>query len=377
MLTFIGARELPTMTFRTSFGALALALAAFAAAMPASAQDWQAGAGEDWKQMLAAAKKEGTVVVAGPSEIGKPMADAFKRDTGIEMEFLGSVGAAMVTRMTREYKSGNVTMDVVFSGAITLSMTEFMEPLLPKLILPGVTDPKNWVGGKMKFADNAGTYIPYFGEQVSGYPLINTDLIKPGTIAGWNDLLKPEYKGKIAIYDPRVPGPGVANSSFLADALGLDYIKKLYIDQQPKFSRDARQLVEWVARGVNPIAVGVSFNEIENFKSSGIKNIDIVEMPNAPLRVTASFYPHVPKKAPHPNAALVFMNWYASKPGQEVNSRTQVMWSRRTDVVIPGQPESIKPKPGVYYNDQYAEDFVLNKRDKLVEEIRKIVGDDK
>ena len=365
------------MPFRTSFGALTFALAGFVAAMPAFAQDWQAGAGEDWKQMLAAARKEGTVVVAGPPEIGKPMAEGFKRDTGIEVEFLGAVGPNMVTRMSREYKSGNVTLDVVFSGAITLSMTEFMEPLLPKLILPGVTDPKNWAGGKMKFADNAGTYIPYFGEQVSGYPLANTSTIKPGTITSWNDLLKPEYKGKIAIYDPRVPGPGVATSVFLADAMGLDFVKKLYVDQQPKYSRDSRQLVEWVARGINPIAVGVSFNEIENFKSSGITHIDIIEMPNAPLRVTASFYPHVPKKAPHSNAAFVFMNWYASKPGQEANSRAQVMASRRTDVVIPDLPESIKPKPGVYYNDQYAEDFVLNKRDKLVEDVRKIVGDDK
>lgn len=365
------------MTIRTHLSALAVAASVAIGALPVTAQDWQAGAGDDWKQMLAAAKKEGTVVVAGPPEIGKPMAEGFKRDTGIDVEFLGSVGAAMVTRMSREYKSGNVTLDVVFSGAITLSMQEYMEPLKPKLLLPGVTDPKNWIGGKMKFADNAETYIPYFGEQVSGFPLANTDQVKPGTIKSWNDLLKPEYKGKIAIYDPRVPGPGVATSVFIADALGLDFVKKLYIDQQPKFSRDARQLVEWVARGINPIAIGVSLNEIENFKTSGIKNIDVIEMPNAPLRVTASFYPHVPKKAPHPNAALVFMNWYASKPGQEVNSRAQVMASRRTDVTIPGQPEIIKPKPGVYYNDQYAEDFVLNKRDKLIEDVRKIVGDDK
>jgi ABC-type Fe3+ transport system substrate-binding protein len=252
-----------------------------------------------------------------------------------------------------------------------------MEPWRPKLILPGVTDPKNWVGGKMKFADKADTYIAYFGEQVSGFPLANTTMVKPGTITSWNDLLKPEFKGKIAIYDPRVPGPGVATSSFIADAMGLDYIKKLYVDQQPKFSRDGRQLVEWVARGINPIAVGVSFSEIENFKKAGIKTIEPIAMPNAPLRITASFYPHVPKQAPHPNAAAVFMNWYASKPGQEVNSRTQVMASRRTDVVIEGQPDIIKPKPGVKYVDQYAEDFVVNRRDKLIAEIRKIVGDDK
>ena len=146
----------------------------------ANAQDWQAGAGDNWKQMLAAAKKEGKVVLVGPPTIGQPMTEGFRRDTGIDVEFLGIIGAPLFQRMTREYKAGTVTMDVVFSGAVTMPLQEFMEPLRDKLILPGVTEPKNWIDGKLKFADNAGTYIPYFGEQVSGYPLANTSTIKPG-----------------------------------------------------------------------------------------------------------------------------------------------------------------------------------------------------
>lgn len=362
------------MSIGNRLNALAAAAAVAAVSLPAFAQDWQAGAGPEWQKMLSAARAEGKVVVAGPPDIGKPMAEGFKRDTGIELEFLGAVGRTMVQRMLREYKSGNVTFDVVFSGAITLSMQKYMQPLRDKLVLPGVTDPKNWVGGKLHFADNAGTYIPYFCEQVSGWPLANVDIIKPGTIKTWQDLLKPEYKGKITIYDPRVPGPGVANSAYIADALGLDYVKKLYVDQQPKLSRNGRQMAEWVARGVYPIGLGVSFTEVNKFWQAGMKSLQpIDDIQGAPLRVTAGFYPHVPLKAPHPNAALVFMNWYGSKPGQEINSRAQVQGSLRTDVDVKEVPNLLKPKPGVKYLDQYEEDFALVRRTKLVNQVREIL----
>ena len=344
----------------------------------ANAQDWQAGAGDNWKQMLAAAKKEGKVVLVGPPTIGQPMTEGFKRDTGIDVEFLGIIGAPLFQRMTREYKAGTVTMDVVFSGAVTMPLQEFMEPLRDKLVLPGVTEPKNWIDGKLKFADNADKFIFYPAEAVFGWPVTNSDLVKPGTIKTFNDLLKPEYKGKIVIYDPRVPGPGVATSSFLADALGLDFVKKLYVDQQPKFSRDGRQIAEWIARGVNPIALGISAADIEDFKKAGIKNLEVVSnIEGTSMPIIANFYPHVPAKAPHPNAAAVFMNWFASKPGQEANSRAQIVASRRTDVDPGIIPSYIRPTPGVKYIDQYGEDFVTKRRDQLIEEVRKIVGEDK
>ncbi|MCD6074895.1 MAG: hypothetical protein K0Q70_1778, partial [Rhodospirillales bacterium] len=74
---------------------LAIAAAAICVSLSAVAQDWQAGAGDNWKQMLAAAKKEGTVVLVGPPTIGQPMSEGFKRDTGIDVEFLGIVGAPL------------------------------------------------------------------------------------------------------------------------------------------------------------------------------------------------------------------------------------------------------------------------------------------
>src|SRR5688572_18108410 len=52
--------------------------------------DWQAGGGEAWDTVLAAGRGEGTVVVGGPAFLGEAMAEAFKADTGITLEWIGA-----------------------------------------------------------------------------------------------------------------------------------------------------------------------------------------------------------------------------------------------------------------------------------------------
>src|SRR6266700_8313925 len=51
--------------------------------------DWQAGAPAEWTRVLEAARKEGQVTVAGFPLLAEKMSAAFKRDTGIQLNFLG------------------------------------------------------------------------------------------------------------------------------------------------------------------------------------------------------------------------------------------------------------------------------------------------
>src|SRR5262249_25603011 len=51
--------------------------------------DWQDGAPAEWNRILTAARAEGQVTVAAFSALGEKMSAAFKRDTGIQLNFLG------------------------------------------------------------------------------------------------------------------------------------------------------------------------------------------------------------------------------------------------------------------------------------------------
>src|SRR4051812_8831701 len=79
-------RGKPSSTFPSplAFALIALLLLP----LPARA-DWQDGAGADWQRLLEAGRKEGKVVIAGRPDLAVPMSAAFKRDTGITIDYLG------------------------------------------------------------------------------------------------------------------------------------------------------------------------------------------------------------------------------------------------------------------------------------------------
>lgn len=354
--------------FSRLIGLCLVAAIVIGVAAPArAADDWQAGAGPDWQKVLGLARAEGKLVVAGTIQMGAPVQAAFKRDTGIDVEYLNLFGSDLFARASREYKSGQVTMDVVFMGAngLPLALAGYLEPIVPRLMLPGATDPKKWVDGKLQFVDSAGTYMFVASEAVSSWVLVDTNTVKPEALQGWQDLLKSEYNGKIAIYDPRVAGPGANMAVFLAGALGMDYVKKLYVDQHPKISRDGRQIVEWVGRGVYPIGIGALSDDVQRFEDAGVKNFAPVIMRDAPGLLLGGYTMTLPAHAPHPNAATVFANWFVSRPGEEVYDTVQNTPSRRTDLHVPSVPDYLYPKPGTSYIDGYEQIYLQAKRPPL------------
>ena len=155
----------------------------------AAAQDWQAGAGDDWRQTLAAAKAEGTVVVAGSPDLSTPISEGFQRDTGIKVRFLGGNPRDLTGRIEREVRSNNLTVDILLGGASDLTLVKegFAVPIKPQFILPGVTDPKNWADGAIKWVDTAEMYMFQGAEYVNAQPFFNTAVLKPDEIKNWKD----------------------------------------------------------------------------------------------------------------------------------------------------------------------------------------------
>ncbi len=353
---------------RLSTGALIAAFIALSCP-PAHAQqagDWQAGAGEDWKRILAAARREGTVSAIGSPQLATPFVEAFKRDTGIELQFIGANPSDIQARISREAKANSITVDVVLSGAgdlTALMPAGLLNPVRPQLILPNVTDPKNWHGGAIRWADNAGQFMLKGSRYIVGWPVVNADMIKPGEITAWKDLLKPEYKGKIAAFDPRSGGPGQGAAAYLADRFGIDFIKQLYIGQDVRYATNPRQLVDWAARGTHPIIIGSIQSLIEQYKAQGFKLV-VLAPSDGPGYLSSGFsvLDQLKGTLPHPNAATVFINWYASRAGQEVYSRTMLEPSGRTDVNLDIIPDYVKPKDGVTYLDTYSEDWYVKVR---------------
>jgi len=337
-----------------------------AADQPASAAasaSWQDGAPPEWKKILAAAAAEGQATIAAFPALVDKMSAAFKRDTGIQLNFLTSGTSEQSARLEAEARAKNLTIDILIGGGRELKpmMTDgLLEPVLPQLILPGVA-PKNFRDGKLKWMDNSQLYLLQGAEYVFGWLLVNRDVVDPASIKSWKDLLDPKYKGKIASDDLRMPGPGQGSSAWIYNEFGIDYIKSLFIDQNAMFTNDNRLLVENVVRGIYPIAFGAIQTIVERFRREGFTNLAVVGPADAPGYLTGGF--SVLKQAkgvPHPNAAQVFINWYMSRPGQEVYESVMLETSRRTDVNT-GVPEYLVPRPGMKYYEAYNEEVYFSR----------------
>jgi ABC-type Fe3+ transport system substrate-binding protein len=132
--------------------------------------------------------------------------------------------------------------------------------------------------------------------------------------------------------------------------LGSDYVRKLYIDQKPTFSKERRQLIDWLARGNYPICLSCKIEGANELTKEGFQLQEVFEIEGIRNRVTASpFLLSFANKAPNPNAARVFVNWIASKEALEIYSRENRTATMRTDVDESFLDPRVIPRPGVSY----------------------------
>ena len=344
----------------------------------AQTADWQKGAPASWMQVLERARSEGKVIVGGPEALAKPMTEAFKRDTGVNLEYLGGSSRDLSARLNREARAKSLTIDLLLGGGselLTLYPEKLLEAIKPQLMLPTVTGPENWIDGKLKWMDKEEAYFFQGSNWVFGWAVVNPTLVPQGTLRTWKDLLKPQFQGKIVAFDPRSGGPGQAAANYVAEQFGPDYLKALFADQRTVYTRDGRQLVEWIARGSYAIGLGAVASDIELFRSQGIRTMYIPDLEDGPGSLLGGFSViKQPIGAPHPNASTVFLNWYASQRGQTVFSSVMLEPSLRIDVSTDNMPDYIKPKQGLSYIDQYVGDWYLNTRPQLDKIVTQTLG---
>lgn len=231
-----------------------------------------------------------------------------------------------------------------------LKPTGALDPLRPVLVLPEVVDEKLWYGGKFEWADTEERYLLLFASFPSHMVVVNANMVKPEEIRSYYDLLNPKWKGKIIMNDPTIGGGGSAafNALVYNKVVDLDYFRQL-IANNPIMLRDQDLQLTWVAQGKYSIAFWVSTSRLSYFIEAGapLKNLDDIK--EGTYLGSGGSSLTIINKAPHPNAAKAFINWFLSKEGQ-VQFQKQVMkQSARNDIPPEGIPLSLQRKPGAKY----------------------------
>ena len=78
------------------------------------------------------------------------------------------------------------------------------------------------------------------------------------------------------------------------------------------------------------------------------------------------------KNSPHPNAAQLFANWFASREAQTIYEAQMMETSLRTDVTGTNLPDYVRTRPGVAYPiDDYSYKHYTTIRMPAVEMLQK------
>lgn len=292
-----------------------------------------------WQTILDAGRKEGKVLIYGTllgADDATKVGTQFKQDTGIDLDFLSLLGGAATTRIREELKVNRGPDIFEASGGWVGAMA------LDGVFLPLKDQPLPVWGEPQSVWHAHPGYKSSNWEQVlsrlrpkNGHITVNTKLLTPGDYpTSWKDLAtNPKFKGKLTWSDPAATtGSSVLWSmlGYTAKDLTIEDFWGLAQGQDTLLFQQSRGQFMSVAQGERAICVAGADESVLDLITAGapIKN---VYFPNT-ANYAQSADMAVLKAAPRKNAALVFVNWYLSKAGQESISTIQKVASFRKDV---------------------------------------------
>jgi iron(III) transport system substrate-binding protein len=252
------------------------------------------------------AKQEGSVVLytsLAPTE-SKPLAEAFEKKYGIKVELWRALSDKVVQRVVTEAQAKRNAVDVVETNGPEMEMLA-REKVLAELNSPYIADlpPAAIPAHRTWFPDRLNFFVVAY----------NTAKVQRSEIpATYEGFLDPKWKGRIGIEATDAEWMATLVKKWGNDK-GMDYFRKLAA-MNPDVRKGHVLLAELIAAGEVPVGLTVYNSNVESLKKRGgpIDFVPVQPVAARPQGIGAA------KAAPHPNAALLFVDYVLSPEGQRL-----------------------------------------------------------
>jgi iron(III) transport system substrate-binding protein len=283
-------------------------------------------------ELIDAAKKEGSLtywdVVIQP-ETNDALTAAFRKlyglPNGFQVHYQLSATASLVTRVEQEINADRITIDVaavgsppwVFERVATGDALAYDSPqykFYADVMARGL-------GRKGFFAFN-GAYL--------FVPMWSTDRIKfEGK--SWKDVVNAVPAGRISIGDVSKSVAYLATYAGQREVLDLNYFKAVAA-MKPSFLIRSEQIAGRLVTGEDLMAFSGMPTRAYQYNQKGGKLKFLLPQEGAVLLPQNMF---ILKKAPHPNAAKLWVDFILSEQGQNILVKGEAMVSGRTGFKSP------------------------------------------
>lgn len=322
---------------RSALGAavgLALAITLTACASPAVTAPAASVSGS-WDDVVAAAKKEGTLTFYSTANDSGNFAliKAFNAQyPDIKVAYTRLPDDAYAARVYQEAKSGINQVDILMGGQPEVFEGDgaIFRPLSTDVLPELANFPSSALRWPWAMVTAQNTYaVAYSTARVS-------DADVPKT---WEDLLSPRWKGKIQYATPVGSATHMGWLDGVRHTFGDDYLKK-WGEQDFTLVDSATPGAQAVVAGSGDLAMIVYPSSVSELIAQGAPLKYVIPTPVFVKPNTMGLL----KTSPHPNAARVFANFMISKPGLASTCKITL-----TAVPVPGVDGCI-PIPGDAYN---------------------------
>lgn len=294
-----------------------------------------------------------------PLEFINPLINEFESQTNISVEVITAGTGELIKRV--ESEKDNPLGDIFWGGSLStikpmMDLFESYQSVNEGYIQEGM---KNVEGPLTRFTD------------IPSVLMVNTDLIGDIEINGYEDLLNPKLKGKIAFADPSKSSSSYEHLINMLYAMGggnpedgWDYVNELCANLDGKLLSGSSAVYKGVADG--EYVVGLTFEEGGATYVQNGAPVELVYMEEGVISKPDGVY--IIKNAANMDNAKKFIDFITGKDAQTIIVEQLSRRSVRTDVPAPSY---LTPKEEINIIEDN-EELVLEKKNTWLEKFNDI-----
>jgi iron(III) transport system substrate-binding protein len=278
------------------------------------------------QKLVEGAKKEGTLTIYSSATVEDMTAltTAFTKKYGVKTQVWRASSENIIQRAATEARGNRFDVDVFETDGVAMEaiyreklLQEVRTPLLADLMPQAIRPHKEWIGDRVQIFTAA----------------YNTRAVKKDDLPkSYDDLTNPKWKGKLGI-----EAADHDWFSAVVGSMGEEKGVKLFREIVTKNGISARKghtlLANLVVTGEVPLALTTYLYKVLQLKNDGAP-IDYIVLPPEVARPQGT---GMARKAPHPNAAVLFMDFLLSD-GQEILAKRDFI---PTNVKVKPLPENM------------------------------------